>query len=142
VSEDKREVLRRFIEEVINGGNVRILPELVSPEHISHLPCGDHYGPEGVRIDIAGFRTGFPDLTLTLDAMIPCGEYITYRFIARGTHTGPFMGIPPTGRSVRIKGIGLDRYQNGKLQERWIQYDTASLLQQLGLLPGPCLFED
>ncbi len=136
MSDDVCALLKRFIDEAFNAGNVQILPELIAPDHVSHLPFGDHYGPEGVRIDIAGFRTGFPDLALTLESVIPCGEHIVYRFTARGTHLGPFLGIPPTGRQVRVEGIGLDRYQNGKAVERWVQYDSFGLLQQLGVLPG------
>lgn len=136
MSNEASHILRRFVEEAFNAGNVRILPEVIAPEHVSHLPTGDHYGPEGVRIDIAGFRTGFPDLTLTLDEVIPCGEYVVYRFTAAGTHLGPFLGIPPTGYRVQVEGLGLDRYQDGKVIERWVHYDSLGLLQQLGVLPG------
>ncbi|GIW04239.1 MAG: hypothetical protein KatS3mg059_0859 [Thermomicrobiales bacterium] len=136
MSNDACHVLKRFIEEAFNAGNVRILPEVIAPDHVSHLPTGDVYGPEGVRIEITGFRSSFPDLTIVLDAIIPCNEYVVYRFTARGTHLGPFLGIPPTGRRVRVEGIGLDRYQNGKAVERWVQYDSFGLLQQLGVLPG------
>ncbi|MER3436950.1 MAG: ester cyclase [Chloroflexota bacterium] len=129
-------VLKRFIEEAFNTGNVRILPEVIAPDHVSHLPTGDVYGPEGVRIEITGFRSGFPDLLITLIEIIPCNEYVVYLFTARGTHLGPFLGIPPTGHRVQVEGIGLDRFQSGKVIERWVQYDSFGLLQQLGVLPG------
>ncbi|HKG24313.1 MAG TPA: ester cyclase [Thermomicrobiales bacterium] len=139
-----RTAVQRFFEEAYNAGNIRILPELIAPEHISHLPTGDHYGPEGVRIDIAGFRAAFPDLTLMLDDVLDSAEEdtIVYRFTARGTHKGPFMGVPPTGRRVRVVGIGIDRFRDGKMIERWVQYDSAGLLQQLGALPGFCACAD
>jgi steroid delta-isomerase-like uncharacterized protein len=135
---DHRDVVRRFFEEAFNGGNIRILPDLISVEHVSHLPTGDHYGPEGVRIDIAGFRAAFPDLNLSLDDLIETTDTVVYRFTARGTHRGPYMGLPATGRRVRVDGIGIDRFRDGKMVERWIQYDSAGLLQQLGALPGFC----
>ena len=144
MTEYHRTAVQRFFDEAFNAGNIRILPELIAPEHISHLPTGDHYGPEGVRIDIAGFRAAFPDLTLMLDDVLDSAEEdtIVYRFTARGTHKGPFMGGPPTGRRVRVVGIGIDRFRDGKMIERWVQYDSAGLLQQLGALPGFCACAD
>ena len=136
MSEQNCEMVRRFFDEAFNGGNARILPELFAPDHVSHLPAGDHYGPEGVRIDVAGFRSAFPDLHITLDELIDAVDTVVYRFTACGTHRGPFMGIPATGCRVRVEGIGIDRFRDGKTVERWVQYDSLGLLQQLGVLPG------
>jgi predicted ester cyclase len=142
MGKDHRTAVQRFFEEVFNAGNTRLLPELIAPEHVSHLPTGDHYGPEGVRIDIAGFRAAFPDLMLSLDDLIDSSETVVYRFTARGTHQGPFMGVAPTGRRVRVDGIGIDRFREGKLIERWVQYDSVGLLQQIGAFPGFCACAD
>ncbi|MGH2558491.1 MAG: ester cyclase [Thermomicrobiales bacterium] len=130
--EQNKRIAHRFVEEVINGGNTRLLAELVSTDHVSHLPLGDHYGPEGVRIDICGFRSAFPDLNLTIESMVGEADYVVYRFVARGTHKGPFMGVPPSGRRIEIDGISMDRLRDGQTIERWLQYDTVALLQQIG----------
>ena len=130
-----RESIVRFYEEAFNGGNANVIRELVTPDHISHLPTGDHYGPEGVRIDISCFRTAFPDLKFEIEEVIEAPERVIYRFIARGTHDGPFMGVPASGRRVEVQGIGIDRVADGKCVERWVQYDSAGLLQQLGVIP-------
>ncbi len=128
-------VVRRFFDEAFNGGNMRVLRELLAPEHVSHLPNGDHYGPDGVRIDIEDFRRGFSDLFLAIDEMFATADRVVYRFTAGGTHDGYFMGIAPTGRRVRVEGLGMDRLLNGKTIERWVQFDTAGLLAQLGAHP-------
>jgi steroid delta-isomerase-like uncharacterized protein len=128
------ELVARFYEEAFNGGNAQIIRELVDADHVSHLPTGDHYGPEGVRIDIVCFRTAFPDLKLEIEEFIDASDRVIYRFIARGTHNGPFMGIPASGKQVQVYGIGIDRLAGGKTIERWIQYDSAGLLQQLGMI--------
>lgn len=134
--EQNKRIVQRFVEEVVNGGNMRVLSDLVSPEHVSHVPLGDHYGPEGVRIDVCGFRSAFPDLHLTIESIVGEEDYVVFRFVARGTHHGPFMGVPPTGRRVEIDGLSMERLRDGKTIERWLQYDTAALLQQLGDGPG------
>src|SRR5688572_33052044 len=109
MAEDHRTAVQRFFEEAFNAGNIRILPELIAPDHVSHLPTGDHYGPEGVRIDISCFRTAFPDMHIQIEEFIEAKERTVYRFTARGTHDGPFMGVPASGRKVEIQGIGIDR---------------------------------
>ena len=121
---------------------IAFLPELYADScnrlhaetHVSHLPSGDHYGPEGVRIDIAGYLEAFPDLRIVLEDIFDAGETIAYRFKATGTHLGAFLGFTPTGRSIRIDGLGIDRIEDGKFIERWIQFDSLGLLQQLGVL--------
>jgi predicted ester cyclase len=87
-----------------------------------------------VRIDIAGFLEAFPDLKIVLEEIFDAGESVAYRFKATGTHLGAFLGFTPTGRSILIQGLGIDRIENGKFIERWIQFDSLGLLQQLGVL--------
>jgi steroid delta-isomerase-like uncharacterized protein len=132
-------VVQRFVDEVFNGGNMRIIRDLVAPDHVSHLPNGDHYGPDGVRIDVEDFRRGFPDIHLTLDEVLTTEDRVVYRFTAVGTHEGPFMGLAATGRKVRVAGIAMDRLHEGRTVERWVQFDSAGLLAQLGSLPWATL---
>lgn len=131
-----REIVTRFFEDAFNNGNYHLLREIIDDDHVSHLPTGDHYGPEGVRIDIACFRAAFPDLHLCLDELIESNDHVVYRFTAEGTHTAPFMGLRASGRQIRVNGIGIDRLRNGKTIERWVQYDSMGLLTQLGVIAG------
>lgn len=88
-----------------------------------------------------GFRQGFPDLHLdVLDAVADEGM-TAQRILFTGTHTGPFRGLPPTGRKVRFSGIEINRMADGKVAEHWFQLDALTLFQQLGLkvVPGPRL---
>lgn len=63
------------------------------------------------------------------------------RILFTGTHTGPFRGLPPTGRTVRFSGIEINRMADGKVAEHWFQLDALTLFEQLGLrvVPGPRL---
>ena len=54
---------------------------------------------------------------------------------ARGTHRGELTGIPPTGKQVTLKGAAILRISNGKIAERWAEYDNLGLMQQLGVVP-------
>jgi steroid delta-isomerase-like uncharacterized protein len=134
---DSLELVERFVAEVVNGGNTRLLGALVAPEHVTHDPTGDLYGPEGLRIDIAGYRAAFPDLEMSTDDLVADGDRIARRFTIRGTHQGAFMGVPPSGRQVAVGGIAIHRVANGRLVETWLSYDCLSLLKQLGSSAPP-----
>ncbi len=134
MSRENVERVRNFFEVAFCQNCMRTLQETHADSHVSHLPSGDHYGPEGVRIDIAGYLEAFPDLQIALEEMFDAGESVAYRFRATGTHQGAFLGFKPTGRPIHIDGLGIDRIENGKFIERWMQFDTLGLLQQLGVL--------
>jgi predicted ester cyclase len=87
------------------------------------------------------FLEGFPDLHLeVLDSSADEGM-VAQRILFTGTHTGPFRGLPPTGRKVRFSGLELNRMVDGRVAEHWFQLDSVTLFEQLGLhvVPGPRL---
>lgn len=130
--ERNKRVVRRFVEEVINRGSAASLRDLVDPNHVVHEPIGDHYGPDGVRIALAGYRAAFPDLAVTIDDLVAEGDRVVRRFTARGTHQGTLMGVAPTGKTVSVEGIWIDRLVDGRLVESWFSFDVFGLLRQLG----------
>jgi steroid delta-isomerase-like uncharacterized protein len=64
-------------------------------------------------------------------------ERVVTRWTGLGTHTQEVMGIPPTGESVRVAAISVQRIANGKIAEHWCVWDTLGMLQQLGVAPTP-----
>ena len=65
------------------------------------------------------------------------GDKVVTRIVSTGTHTGAFQGIPATGKPIRVDGILIERYANGRIVERWDQFDQLGMLQQLGVIPVP-----
>ena len=128
-------VVRRLIEEVVNRGDTRLLPALVAEDHVYHDQTGDLYGPDGVGLVVAESRAAFPDLHVTIDDLIADGDRVVRRFTLRGTQAGWFMAFPATGRRVAVAGIGIDRLDDGKLVESWVNLDVLGLLLQLGAVP-------
>jgi predicted ester cyclase len=55
-----------------------------------------------------------------------------------GTHTGPLLGIPPTGKQLRYNALLVDRVENGVIVQHWALPDFMSIFQQVGmpLLPA------
>jgi predicted ester cyclase len=69
--------------------------------------------------------------------MVAEGDRVVKRFTLRGTHTGDFNGIPPTGKQITFEGIDILQLADGKISEIWIAYDMLGVLQQLGVIPVP-----
>jgi predicted ester cyclase len=87
------------------------------------------------------FLEGFPDLHLEVQGASADADMVAQRILFTGTHTGPFRGLPATGRSIRFETIELNRMTDGKVVEHWFQMDALTMFGQLGLtvVPGPRL---
>jgi steroid delta-isomerase-like uncharacterized protein len=132
VESENERLVRRFVEAVVNRGDADLLPALVAADHVGHDPLGDHYGLDGVRLGVAELRAAFPDLRVSVEDVVAAGDRVVHRFTLTGAQTGPYLGLPPTGRPVRATGIAIDRVAGGKLAERWAVLDAIGLLRQLG----------
>jgi predicted ester cyclase len=92
---------RRFVEEVLNRGNLQVIDELRTVD------------VEGLYHRVTMVRTAFPDLHATIETQVAEGDWAVMRFIIQGTHLGPFMGVPPTGKQVAFATITMNRYVDG-----------------------------
>src|SRR5438552_106610 len=71
----------------------------------------------------------------TVDDLIAEGDKVAGRVTGYGTHEGELLGVPRTGKEIRMSGLVIWRIRNGKIVETWVQNDTMGLLHQLGVLP-------
>jgi predicted ester cyclase len=99
--------------------------------HMTGVPAPFH-GVGAWKEFISGMLLAFPDLHFTIEDQLVQGDRAAFRWHATGTHTGPLGAAPPTGKSVALDGLILDRLVGGKVQERWEQWDQSIMLQQLG----------
>ena len=129
---------RRTYEEGLNRGDLAVADELIDPECLDHEahPGGDR-GPESMRALITMLRTAFPDLHFAIEHLVAEGDTVAGRVTLSGTHEGPLMGIPPTGRSVRQASMHFVRFRDGKAIEHWGVRDDLSMMRQLGVIPSP-----
>ena len=82
-------------------------------------------------------RTAWSDLHFTVEDLVAEGDKVALHWSCSGTHTGEWMGIPPTGKRVTWSGIGIHRVVGGKIVESWDMVDNLGLMQQLGIVPPP-----
>jgi len=129
-------LMRRFYEELWSRGNLEAIPELVAEDFVDHgTPAGETSGREALADLVVSWRTGFPDMTETVEDLISEGDKVVGRFLMRGTHRGEFMGVAPTGRSVTMSGIDVVRFADGKISEFWYAEQMLELMHQLGAAP-------
>jgi predicted ester cyclase len=76
-------------------------------------------------------------LNFAITEQVAEGDKVASRFEWTGTHQGEFLGVPSTGRQVRVWGIVIDRLQEGRIQETRIIMDMLGLMMQLGFFPRP-----
>ena len=136
--EENKAMDRRFYEEVWNGGNLAVVDEFVAANYVDHdpQPTGAVEGVEGIKQSVTMYRTAFPDAHFTIEDQIAERDLLVTRWRARGTHQGPLMGIPPTGKPAMVTGISITRWASGKVVEGWTNFDALGLLQQLGAVPS------
>ena len=131
--------VRDFVERVVNTGDLDLVVRFFRDDFVDHNP------PPGASPDIAGIkkafatvREAFPDFHATVEDVVSEGDRVAYRWTFRGTHLGDLRGLPPTGRAATWSAIGVARFAEGRIAERWQLLDTAALLRQLGVdsVPG------
>ena len=102
-----------------------------APGFVSHISSSDEtVGIEEFLAWAKTFNDALP-YRCTIEDMVAEGARVAVRITLRGTHTAPFMGLQPTGRSFRASGIGIFRIDNGRVAERWLEFDGLGLMRQL-----------
>jgi steroid delta-isomerase-like uncharacterized protein len=135
VTKSHKALIRRFLEEVHNKGNLAAVEEFIHPDHVRHTnqTTGggrDFHGPDGFRQAMREFRGAFSGIHFTEDGLLEDGDTVVLRWTFRGTHTGEFNGIPATGRAVTASGVDVYRIAADRIVERWA-YDDGSLMRRL-----------
>lgn len=134
--EANKAVIRRLIDEVVNGGNLDAVDELLAPNFVNHNPLpGATPDRDGFKGAFRALHAAFSDLHATNSDLIAEGDRVVAVRGFEGTHDGPFMGVPATGRHIILDGITIFRVVNGQIAERWGVLDTLGVMRQLGLLP-------
>ena len=133
-------VVRRFLDEVVNGGNLRAIGELWAEDLAWHGgSLGDVHGLAALKAYMAASGSGaFTGMHLTVHEVVAAGNKVAVRFTNSATQTGPFLGAPPTGKHAEWLGIGIYTVTGGKISEAWFGEDILGVLLQLGIvnLPG------
>lgn len=119
------ERVQRLVEEVCNGGNLALLPELIG--------AATHDRLSRLLLD---FRSAVPDAQWTIEHQLSQGDTVMTRLSISGAFSGSLLGLARPGRFATLSGVAIGRFDRGCLEELWVQADLRGLLQQLGVMPS------
>lgn len=133
-------LVRRWFDEVWNQGKEATIDELFAANGVGY-GLGDSdvevRGPAEFKPFVRNLRASLSDLRITLEDVVAEGDKAMVRLTLDGTHDGPGLGVPATGRPIRIAGIVLVRIAGGQIVEGWNSWDQLGLMRQIGALPAP-----
>ncbi|EHN09319.1 hypothetical protein PAI11_38660 [Patulibacter medicamentivorans] len=104
------------------------------------IATGDVFdGEQAVRRYFRETRTAFPDQRNELIALHHAADAVIVEFWLRGTHLGPFRGLPATGRdfTARMAAFFVFEGESDRLVTERVYFDSATILRQLGVAHDP-----
>lgn len=132
--EENKAIVRQYLEEAWNKKNLAVVDQVIAPNLIQHVR-NVAPGREGIKAFFGLNYGSFPDAHLTIEDMVGEGDKVAWRFSVRATHSGPFRGLPPTGKPFTLTGMAITRMREGQMVENWNETDDLGMLQQLGVIP-------
>jgi steroid delta-isomerase-like uncharacterized protein len=82
-------------------------------------------------------RKALPDMRMRVNQILAERDLVAVHWTASGTNTQAGMGFPATGKTIKIDGMTLFRFRDGKICEEWSAWDMLSVLRQAGLYSPP-----
>ena len=132
-------IVRRLIDEAFSQGQLGVCDELIADDMVEHQDYGPGHpsGADGAKAVVTALRRAFSDFKLEIEDLAVAGDTVWARNVATGTHDGPYMGHPPTGRTFRIDVVDMMRVVDGRIVEHWGVPDRLGVLRQLGVVSPP-----
>ncbi len=134
--EKQRLIVEQWIE-AWNTQNLVAARNVLAPDYQRHDPNLPDLDGAAAGVDfITTIATGFPDIHLQVEHIFAHDDLVAARLTVRGTHQGPFMGVPATGREVTVEVMDVFRLDGDTIAEEWAVMNALGLFQQLGILPN------
>ena len=130
---DNLEVVHRWAS-LVNDGDIDAAVTCLAPDFSGYFTgmADAVRGPEGFKqMYLSLIQQSFPDQQITIEKELAVGDRVAVQVSWTATQQGPFLGIPPTGKSILVAGTGIFRVADGKIAEEWMQEDFLGIYQQL-----------
>ena len=139
-TDESKDLIRRYLQAVDDNhtSDWSILDDYIAEDFVAHNPPipGVSLDREGMKQAAEIFRVATPG-SHEIRMQVAEGDLVVSHIVGRGVHEGELLGIPATNMEVETNGIAIHRVREGKIVEYWSVVDVASVLQQVGVLPGP-----
>jgi steroid delta-isomerase-like uncharacterized protein len=141
-ADENIQLMRRWFQEVWNEGRIQTVYELLSPDAVATGQRGaekEIRGPEEFVKFVREIRGAFPDIKVKVEDVFGTEDKVVLRWSGTMTHTGEALGLPPSGRTVRCRGITIAHIVDGKIVEGWDNWDQLGMLEQIGVYQKPAI---
>ena len=132
MSQENKDIVRRFLTELQVDKRLEVVDELVSEDFIGHT--AEVIGREQLKQVAADNLAAFPDMELTIEDQVAERDMVYTRYTARGKHEGTYRGVAATGKSVDFTVVGIHRLTGGKIVEGWRILDRLDIVHQIGAI--------
>jgi predicted ester cyclase len=137
-TEQNKAVVRRFFE-AFAADDQSALKEVLAPDLVAYSHGAP--GPQDRETHLQGismWHAAFNDTRFTIGEQIAEGDKVASRMTMQSVHNGgDFMGLPPSGKQIKVSAVTIERIRDGKIVERRVESDWLGMMQQLGLVPPP-----
>ncbi len=137
---DPKQLISRFVEELWNERRLDVADAIFANDCVTHqlrsgLPADAvPRGPEAIKEHVASWIASFPDLRFSIEQILSEGDRVVMQLLVEGTHQGPWLGIPASGKKLQIRMFTVHRVVQGKIVEDWVLVDSLGVFQQLGVV--------
>ena len=135
--EINKSIVQRYVDEIQNGHSLETLDSIFADDFVDHMASSGGLfvgGMDGLKRGYATFLNAFPDLHVTVEAMIAEGDKVVAYKTLTGTHSGPHLGVPTTNKRVQYQIISIYSIKDGKIVGYWGLQDEISLMRQFGVI--------
>lgn len=137
------EIRACFVNELWNRRDLARADELFAPDCVTHqlssrpgnIPTAPR-GPEQIKHELTAWVQSFPDIAFAVEQAFEAGDCYVARYVVTGTHSGEWLGLPPTNRHVTMRMVHTVRVSDGQIVEDWLLADWYGMLEQLGVVPS------
>ena len=140
--DDPKQLVSRFVEQLWNERRLDVADAICATDCATHQlrsgPPVDSVprGPQAMKEHVAGWIASFPDLHFSIEQMLSEGDRVVTQLLMEGTHQGPWLGIPASGKKMQIRMVTIHRVDKGKIVEDWVLVESLGFFQQLGVVPN------
>ena len=137
VSNDDAIAVAKQWMDIINSNKFSLIDEIIADGYQDHGPAMPSANVDEIKAFMKMLKAAFPDMKTTIEATVAEGGMVATHWSATMTHAGDFMGMPATGKKLRITGTMFDRVSGGQIHDHWEVVDEMAMAQQMGMIPGP-----
>jgi predicted ester cyclase len=132
--EANKTLVRRYIEEALSGGDLKVLDLIVAPNYVDSSPgAEDGRGPEVIRAAQGRIRALFKDIRYHLEQLVAEGDRVVARYTVHAVRKADKdTDAGDAGREIDIVGMTFFRIADGRIVETWAINDQFSMFRQLG----------